>query len=120
MKRQRVFEAIDFEPGAVIGDEQEEHARPDLERNTYFGGASVFDSIMKGLFEGKEHVMPDLGSESPRGQLQGHVEATADSSSAQKCLGKPTEVRDEAVNGIVLGVDGPNNFVHRLSELSHT
>jgi len=110
--------AIEIEAASVIGDDEAKGGWLEFEGDAYLGGAGVFDDIVEGLFEGEEDAVTDFGGERRWGKRNGDVEAAADCGGTQELLSEAAEVSDEAVEGVMFGVDGPDDFVHRAGEFA--
>src|SRR5262247_3183061 len=78
----------------------------------------MLDDVMECLFESKEDVMTDLRGEGPGRQMDWNIQTAADLGGAEKILSEATEVGHEAIQSVVFGVDGPNDFVHRASQFA--
>ena len=62
--------------------------------------------------------MPDLRRQRQGRQVQRRIQAATNSSRGQEVLREPAEIGHQAVQGVMLGVDGPHNFIHRTREFA--
>ena len=78
----------------------------------------MFHHIVQRFFEGKEDIVPYLRRQCQRRQIQRRIQAATNSSRRQKMLREPAEIGHQAIQSVVLGVDGPNDFIHRPREFA--
>src|SRR3954471_5017571 len=62
--------------------------------------------------------MPDVRGDFAHGRLLGKIEAATDAGETQVIKGKLAGVINEVCEGIVAGIDGPDDFVERLDGLA--
>src|SRR5690242_1184652 len=64
--------------------------------------------------------MPDLNRQGPGRQVGGFFQPAANAGGAEEILGEASEISNEAVESVVFGIDGPNDFVHRASQFARS
>src|SRR5438105_7441072 len=78
----------------------------------------MFDDIVQSLFERQEEIVTYFGGQGPGRQVEGDIEPATDAGGTKKVLSKLAKICDQAIERIVFGIYGPNNFIHRPSQLA--
>ena len=107
-----------WKPRPIVLDGQFEGIRAEAERDECLGRSGMLDDIMEGFLEGEKEVVADLGGERPKGELLGEVQAATDARGAEEIEGELLQVVGQAFDGVVPGVDGPDDFIHRAGQLA--
>src|SRR5205823_5019197 len=87
-------------------------AHPDL------GGGGVFGNIVQSFLCREEQIVTLLRGERAGRQAGGQVQAAADARRTEETLRVFAEVSDQAGKGVMLGVDCPDDFVHRAEDFA--
>src|SRR5882724_8732549 len=82
------------------------------------GGVGVADDVGDGFLGGEEDVMADFRGNGGFGQAGRDVEPVAHARDGEVILGVLADVVDEAFEGVVGGIDGPDDFVERTGDFA--
>ena len=102
----------------VVFDQDLEKAVGSGDLHADLGGAGMFEDVGEGFFHHEEEVMPRFGPERVGRQTNRNLQAAANIGGFKDLIRIVTEVFDQAFEGIVLGIDGPDNFVEGLEQFT--
>src|SRR4029079_17688341 len=104
--------------GSVIDDPENEAASLNFESDPHLGRAGVFEHVVQSLLQGKKDVVPDLRSHASRGQVNGDIQPATDSGAAEKLLRESAKISHQTVQGVVPGINRPNDFIHGAGQFA--
>ena len=84
--------------------------------NVNLGGPGVLDGVVQCLLGGKENVVSQTRGKRPVRQLRGYMNPGADPRCLKEPLGEVSQVAEQAIQGVMLRADRPNNLIKFLSQ----
>src|ERR1035441_510346 len=102
---------------AIVRDADMEPPRRRRQFDLDFRRGGVFYGIVERFFEREEELVPSLGRNDAARQLVRELQPETNGSVLQEVIGGLGEVFDQALQGVVLGIDCPDNLIERLSHL---
>ena len=103
--------ALRIEAPSIVGDGYRQRRRVELQRDADFCRRRMRNRVLERLARGQDQVVPLLGAQFQRGQDCGDVENAVNACQRQMLAGKLAEVIGKAFQRIMLGVDGPDDFI---------
>src|ERR1017187_6554265 len=107
----------EVKPDAVVRDADMEPARLRREFDLDFRRGGVFYGIVERFFEREEELVPRIGRNGAARQLVRELQPKTNGSVLQEIIGGLGEVFDQALQGVMLGIDRPDNLIERLRHL---
>src|ERR1039458_4680727 len=107
----------EVKPDAVVRDADLEPARLRRQFDLDFRRGGVFYGVVERLVEREEELVPSLGRNDAARQMVRELQPETNGSVLQEIIGGLGEVFDQALQGVVLGIDRPDNLIERLSHL---
>src|ERR1017187_8887716 len=102
---------------AVVRDADMEPARLRREFDLDFRRGGVFYGVVERFLEREEELVPSLGWNGAARQLVRELQPEMNGGVLQEIIGGLGEIFDQALQGVVLGIDRPDNLIERLSHL---
>src|ERR1035441_1558764 len=108
----------EVKPDAVVRDADLEPARLRRHFDLDFRRGGVFYGVVERFFEREEELVPSRGRNDAARQLVRELQPKTNGSVLQEIIGGLREVFDQALQGVMLGIDRPDNLIERLSNLA--
>ena len=86
--------------------------------NGNFVRAGMLDDVVQRFLEGEKNIVAHFGGDGPVRQMQGHFQAAADVDGDKIFLREISEITGQAVQRVVLRIDGPDDFIHRTRQFA--
>ncbi len=103
---------------AVVVHDQFERIGMQSQRDAHLVAGGVPDGVVERLFEGEEEIVAGLGRERPGGHLDRQVEPAAHIGRDEEVVRVLAHVVDQAVERVVLGIDGPDDLIERTRQIA--